>query len=239
VARFASILRDLRQAWTSAVEGERLRSGYKDVRMRVVALARSIDGRWLNLQLGRARSLIDATARHIDRARLWAWLQRAGELASQMARFSTNTAMRLGGALAAAAPSRATLSEWLWRYLPLEIIATITALMGAGLVSLVTSNQVALAFAGTWGENIGFYGYAAWRDYRTHQGFLRLAGHMLVEFGPAEALDSFVVRPACMYLGQQMTGSLGWGIALGKIAADVVFYVLVIASYELKKRWLR
>lgn len=134
---------------------------------------------------------------------------------------------------------KAKLTEWLRRYLPLEIIATVTALMGAGLVSLVTSNQVALAFAGTWGENLGFYGFAAWRDYRTHKGWLRTAGHMLVEFGPAEALDSFVVRPACMYLGQELTGSLGWGIALGKLAADGVFYVLVIASYELKKRWLR
>lgn len=134
---------------------------------------------------------------------------------------------------------KAKLTEWLRRYLPLEIIATVTALMGAGLVSLVTSNQVALAFAGTWGENLGFYGFAAWRDYRTHQGLLRTAGHMVVEFGPAEALDSFVVRPTCMYLGQELTGSLGWGIALGKLAADGVFYVLVIASYELKKRWLR
>lgn len=187
----------------------------------------------------RSRELIEALLRRIDRNQLWSWLQQGGALASRVAHLSTSAAMRLGATLAGAAPSRAKLSEWLWRYLPLEIIATITALMGAGLVSLITSNQVALAFAGTWGENVGFYGYAAWRDYRTHQGFLKLAGHMLVEFGPAEALDSFVVRPACMYLGQQMTGSLGWGIALGKVAADVVFYVLVILSYELKKKWLR
>lgn len=207
--------------------------------MRIGGLARTIDGRWLNLQLGRARALIEAIARCIDRDRLWAWLRHADELASRLARALVSTAMRFGSTLATVAPTRAKLSEWLWRYLPLEIVATVTALMGAGLVSLATSNQVALAFAGTWGENVGFYGYAAWRDYRTHQGFLRLAGHMLVEFGPAEALDSFVVRPACMYLGQQMTGSLGWGIALGKVAADVVFYVLVIISYEIKKRWLR
>lgn len=224
MSRFTSILRDVWRTWASAVDADRLRSGLRHVRGQVEQLA---------------RSLLEAVLNRIDRARVRSWLQRGGEVAVALARVMVTGTSRLAGAVAAVAPSRAKLSEWLWRYLPLEIIATITALMGAGLVSLITSNQVALAFAGTWGENVGFYGYAAWRDYRTHQGFLRLAGHMLVEFGPAEALDSFVVRPACMYLGQQMTGSLGWGIALGKVAADVVFYVLVILSYELKKTWLR
>jgi hypothetical protein len=134
---------------------------------------------------------------------------------------------------------KARLGEWLRRYLPLEILGTATALIGAWLASLLTPSHVALAFAGTWGENLGYYGYAAYRDYRPEQGFVRLAGHMLLEFGVAEALDSFLVRPACMYLGQELTGSLTLGIAAGKFAADAIFYGLVIVFYELKKKLLR
>lgn len=145
---------------------------------------------------------------------------------------------------------RAKLTEWTQRYLPLEIVGTVTALLGAWLANMFTANPVAIAFAGTWGENVGYYALAAARDFELRLdddgdidevpklGLWRLLRNMVVEFGFAEGMDSFVVRPACMYFGQQLLGSLSWGIVAGKLAADVVFYALVIVFYELRKKYL-
>jgi hypothetical protein len=139
---------------------------------------------------------------------------------------------------------RTKLTEWFWRYLPLEILGTVTALAGAGFASVFTASSVIIAFAGTWGENVGYYAYATGRDWKAHfaeepvttGGVLRLVRNMLVEFGFAEVMDSFVVRPACMYLGQELLGSMAWGVVAGKLAADAVFYGFVIFFYELRKK---
>ncbi len=60
--------------------------------------------------------------------------------------------------------------------------------------------------------------------------------NLSLEFGPAELLDSFLVRPLAMYLGPIVVGSLTAGVILGKIAADVVFYTLAIVGYEFGKK---
>ncbi len=58
---------------------------------------------------------------------------------------------------------------------------------------------------------------------------------LLLEFGPAELLDTGLVRPMTMALG---TTLLGWGpgIVAGKLLADVVFYLPVIWVYERRRR---
>ncbi|MBS0242259.1 MAG: hypothetical protein JSS20_08780 [Proteobacteria bacterium] len=137
------------------------------------------------------------------------------------------------------------LREWLWRYLPLEIAAIATALCGGLTVSALTSNPVAIAYAGAWAENIGYYGLALGRELQTAcegTGAERRFGRvwtalrrLLWEFGMAEALDSFIVRPGAMFWASERLGSLGWGIIAGKLAADAVFYAIAIAFYELGK----
>jgi hypothetical protein len=140
------------------------------------------------------------------------------------------------------------LAEWGRRYAPLEIFSTLTALAGAGIAALVTTNAVAIAYAGAWSENIGYYGYAFARemvwakrantvasDGMTGSRLVRAHGVMktlLWEFGVAEVLDSFLVRPACMYAAVRLIGSLGPGIVVGKLIADVVFYCVAIFFYE-------
>jgi hypothetical protein len=131
----------------------------------------------------------------------------------------------------------AKLSEWFWRYLPLEIISTITAVLGAYGAALFTDNRVVIAFAATWIENVGYYAYAIYREHKPDIPAARTARNLLVEFGIPEVMDSFIVRPFCMYVGTQWIGNLGLGIAAGKIAADVVFYALVIVFYEARKKY--
>ncbi|MFL5800874.1 MAG: hypothetical protein ACJ8CR_03955 [Roseiflexaceae bacterium] len=59
---------------------------------------------------------------------------------------------------------------------------------------------------------------------------------LALEFGPAEALDSLLLRPALMYAGLTMIPSLALGIVFGQVAADIVFYVPTVVSYELLRR---
>ncbi len=138
------------------------------------------------------------------------------------------------------------------RYLPAEILATVTALAGAFVGHHVSGSLIVAALTGTIGESIGYYGYfvvtgvlAHYRGHAHHPPLRRavlVAGKtlrdLLVEFGAAELLDSLLVRPFCMYMGPRLLGNFGVGILLGKVAADVVFYACAIVGYELKKRYI-
>ena len=55
---------------------------------------------------------------------------------------------------------------------------------------------------------------------------------VLVEFGPAEAVDSLLVRPVAYYLAWHLFDSpmIGWIVA--KVTSDIAFYVCAISSYE-------
>lgn len=136
-------------------------------------------------------------------------------------------------------PSR--LAESLRRYLPAEAAGLLTA-AAAGLVFLALTGSQALAAVGAaWGENAGYYGMIAVRDFRGHRslGPRPLAytmGNLLVEFGPAEALDSLLLRPALMFAGLALFTNPLLGIVAGKLSADLAFYIPTIAGREVLRR---
>lgn len=144
------------------------------------------------------------------------------------------------------------MKEWLDRYLPAEIIGTITALSGSAIAYLLTGNAIIIAYAGTWGENIGYYGTISRKDIiaskkrhkhenknYTHRSLAKNARDIVLEFGPAELMDSFVTRPFLMYAFQLFTGNVLLGIFLGKICADIAFYIPTITAYELRKKHIK
>jgi hypothetical protein len=55
---------------------------------------------------------------------------------------------------------------------------------------------------------------------------------LAVEFGPAEAVDSLLVRPMLMYATPLMLNNIVLGWVVGGFVADVLFYVFAICSYE-------
>ncbi|MBC8082980.1 MAG: hypothetical protein H7Z21_07190, partial [Hymenobacter sp.] len=73
----------------------------------------------------------------------------------------------------------------------------------------------------------------------TRRTFGRNVRALAVEFGPAEVLDSLLIRPALLYYVPHWLGSFAAGILLAKLLADVTFYVPAILSYELSKKRLR
>ncbi len=144
---------------------------------------------------------------------------------------------------------RARLREWLRRYGPAELLSIGATLGGVGVAHASGASGVQTALVGTWAGNVAYFGWILVADIRRTRRALRAAGQpyagralgrnlraLAIEFGPAEVLDSFLVRPALMYWLPLAMGSVGWGSLAAKFAADITFYVPAILSYELSKR---
>jgi len=145
------------------------------------------------------------------------------------------------------------IGAWLRRYGPLELVGTLGALAAAGAAATLTGEVALAALAGAAGENVGFYGYAGWRSARGHMAAhglslsatdrarawhigRRTVADLAGEFGPAELLDSALLRPALLYAATRATGSVAVGVLLGKVLADLVFYGIAFASLTFLRR---
>ena len=146
-------------------------------------------------------------------------------------------------------PERSTrkkLLEWVRRYLPCEIAGTACEFGAAAIAYLFTGSYAAAAVAATIGASVGYYAAAytcaVRTTYREH-GHLRRARRAMtanglafrsvaIEFGPAEVIDSLLIRPVAFYLGPVLFGNMLAGWIFGKLVADVGFYALAILSYE-------
>ncbi len=144
------------------------------------------------------------------------------------------------------------LKEWLWRYAPANITATIFIVIGTLFAYKITSNKLLSAYLGTFFENIGYYGVLlsrdVWKDKKKHRlisrhygfkNYLKRIHHLILEFGLAELGDSFFIRPFCIYLFPLWIKNYALGIIVGKYVADFLFYIPTIIAYELKKKYLK
>lgn len=136
--------------------------------------------------------------------------------------------------------------EWVRRYGIAEIAATVAAVTAAQWTLALTGSEIAGAYGGTVGEGLGFYGVMVVRELladrraaRTARrsyslgGVARTAAHLALEFGPAELADSGVVRPLAMAAGTRLLG-LEWGVLIGKLVADLLFYLTVMSAHDLR-----
>lgn len=123
---------------------------------------------------------------------------------------------------------------------------------------LLTDSLIVAAVAATIGANIGYYATNYLRAHRAYlftrrsssisRGYDHLwamgyaVRSILIEFGPGEIADSVIVRPglyaavpmviASLGLAAGSMTGIGVGWVLAKVAADVVFYVCTILSFE-------
>ena len=146
---------------------------------------------------------------------------------------------------------RERVGVWVRRYGVAELAGIATALAGSFLVHAFTSSEIAAAYGGALGENVGFYGFIIARELLTDRrdahadgkaygsaGMLRSGANLVFEFGPAELLDTILIRPTAMGLATIHLGR-EWGVIVGKLVADVTFYVPVIFAYEQRRRVTR
>jgi len=135
---------------------------------------------------------------------------------------------------------KSALARWLSRYLPAEAAGLLASIVSANAVWLTADANAALvAVIAAWAETLAYYSVVLLRDLHANRGKLhRTLRNLVLEFGLAEALDSLLIRPAAIYLATQLVADLTLAVILGKLAADVVFYVPTIAAFELRRRYL-
>jgi hypothetical protein len=158
-----------------------------------------------------------------------------------------DTRMRDAGRGPGTRDVRRKLRSWAGRYLPAELLGTLAALAAAWTAHAASDSMASAAIAGAVGEGLGFYGCVAVRELRYQRDVgtrtrrwrtgMATVQTMLIEFGPAELVDSLLTRPLLMYLLPGLLHDLTAGIVAGKLAADVVFYGIAIAAYELRQHY--
>ena len=143
---------------------------------------------------------------------------------------------------------KAKIKTWSKRYLLAEIAAVFGALTGGIITNVIFNNSILSALGATWGENTGYYGTIVFRDLigrKTEQKkinfitLLKITRNIVLEFGPAEFFDSFFIRPFAMYFFPKLLNNFALGLLAGKFAADFVFYIPTIISYELRTKFLK
>ncbi len=135
-------------------------------------------------------------------------------------------------------PSGGKWREWVGRYAPAEGVAIITTYAGFHLALVLTGSLGLAGYGAAIGENMGFYGWMLVRDWRSgSDNFGAVAKNLLVEFGFAEVLDSFAIRPLSTVIAVTLFGPLA-GVLVGKLVADLVFYLIAITLYERRKSGL-
>lgn len=134
------------------------------------------------------------------------------------------------------------------RYLSAFLAANIGAVAGGLLAHFLFGNVVVTVFAATWGENIGYYGQIFWSDIKerkrregalTSSDIYKVMRNMTIEFGPAEVLDSFVVRPVFIFVALHYIENTALGIFVGRSVADVFFHATAGVMYTIRKKYLR
>lgn len=144
------------------------------------------------------------------------------------------------------------LKAWRNRYLPAELYSLMVTMIVAVLTYEATSSHLITAVVGTVVGSCVYFGYILAMDIRfarrqRHacgkryclQTFIQNIKALLVEFGVAEVIDLFIIRPALMYYLPLWIENLAFGTLVAKLLADLTFYIPAIMSYELSKRWLR
>jgi len=139
------------------------------------------------------------------------------------------------------------IKRWVKRFLPAEVVGTVVAIVVSSFTHYYTNNAIIAAYAGSLSETIAFYTTIIIHDTLTAskrlkeegktlspRGFAYLLRNILLDFGIAELLDSMLLRPFCMYVFPIWLRNYQLGILAGKIASDIVFYMPVIISYEIR-----
>lgn len=135
---------------------------------------------------------------------------------------------------------------YLKRYGFAELIGGLLVLVISTATFYATNNKIVAAYAGTIGENIGFYGAIIIGDVLksrkseknwNKKHLVLVLRNVLIEFGGAEILDSLIVRPGMLYLFTSLISSYEFGALVGVVAADILFYSLAVLSSELTKKF--
>lgn len=136
-------------------------------------------------------------------------------------------------------------SERCARYIPSELSATIWALVSGNIAMWLTGWSyfiASLVIARV--DNLMYYGVMIIREItksKKHNWsydlklFWKDLRNLLIEFGPAELIQTFVIYPLFLTYIPSLFTNYSFGVAVGMITANIFFYVAVIPVYERRK----
>ncbi len=143
---------------------------------------------------------------------------------------------------------RRKLNEWFKRYAAAEFAGLMLTLIFSAISMHLFGNIILSAFIATWADNVGFYGVIAYNDLNQRKkekkrklklaDYARQIRNMVVEFGPAEYLNSFAIRPIYLSVLPFFISNYSLAILIGSLLANITYYVPTIISYELRKKHL-
>lgn len=146
-----------------------------------------------------------------------------------------------GSIVAPEVASRRGILFWIRRYLPAELAGTAVMLLAGVAVSAWVGAPALVALAALVGETLGFYAVLAVAIYleqsrvvsSRRRAVARTLLLLVAEFGAAELLDTFLVRPAALLAGVLWIPDPVWGLLAGKIAADLLFYAIAAGAFTI------
>ena len=140
------------------------------------------------------------------------------------------------------------LRTWVRRYGVSELAGIGMAFGGSWLMASATGNTIGTAYGAAVGEALGFFGSLVTREMIQEayvagsrrepfgvREIIRAWRGLLLKFGPAELLDTGLLRPLAMGVAIVTVGP-ALGIVAGKLLADVAFYLPVILIYEHRRK---
>ena len=129
--------------------------------------------------------------------------------------------------------------EWLARFVPGELAGLLGSYLGYLVAIRAGLPPLAAAYGAALGENCGYYAAVFVRDWYALPATERRAGRvwkaMLHDFGLAEALDTTAIRPGATVLAVALLGT-AWGVGVGKVVADLAFYLIAVTFWERRRR---
>ncbi len=136
------------------------------------------------------------------------------------------------------------LNEWMRRYVPPFLVATIFTLLFSNAGRFLELNSVIVAYMGSWGGITSYYLYISVREvlqeHRKNKikgiSFIKIIRNLVFEFSPAEILDVLLIGPLCLYVFPKLFSNFQIAILLGKLCADIFFYSTTITFYEIRKK---
>jgi len=138
--------------------------------------------------------------------------------------------------------------EWLRRYVYPLIFATLAEIISAIFVYYLFRNLILSAVIATIAGNVIFYFTLAYRDIKQRKSedkkitiisVFKVARNLIIEFGPAEYLDSYISRPFLLVICPMFITPYFLGATVGSIMAEIFYVVFVLSSYEFRKKLLK
>ena len=140
------------------------------------------------------------------------------------------------------------LKEWFHRYAPAEVCGTIGAQVFSFLWLYFTGSRTIAAMTWAIWDSGSIYTFMVsreilwdsrkWKKYGVLWIIITLR-NIVAEFGIAEAVDLFLVRPMCMYFFPLLLNNFSIWIFLWGVFANIIFYSMAIGAYELRKKILK